>query len=135
MEDGEKELGLRLIANGQVHDHSKFFGIEYRWLNDGAWPLVAQDATNLALFNAAKHQHVTTNAHHIEFWPGGADEMDRLHMAEMVADWHARASEQGTCLISWVKEVATKKYEFSTSGRVYKELKGFIDLLLDKRFK
>lgn len=129
-ERGEEELGLRLVANGQVHDHSKFFGIEWQYLNDGAWPREGDDA----MFQAALLQHVTTNLHHPEAWPGGIESMDRLHLAEMCADWGARSAEQGGDLMEWVKDSATRRFGFSLCGRVYKELRGLIGLLLDKRF-
>lgn len=134
MEAGEK-IGLQLIANGHVHDASKFRGIEWEYLNDGAWPF-ENDAsgTRLAACQLALHQHQKTNKHHPEYWDDIA-EMPRVYMAEMVCDWHARSSEQGTDLLAWVKEKATEKYRFPTCGRVYKELKEFIDLLLERRFK
>lgn len=123
-------MGLALVANGQVHDASKFRGIEWQCLNDGC----ASEGPD-ELFKLALHQHVTTNRHHPEAWPGGIADMDRVHLAEMVADWKARSSEQGTDLLAWVKEVASAKFGFSLRGRVYRNVKGLVGMLLEKRFR
>lgn len=133
IENGEVDLGRMLIANGYIHDNSKFYGIEWEYLNCNEWPFPEEKRS---LFEAALHQHVTTNKHHPEYWgAGGIEEMPRLYLAEMTADWKSRSAEQGSDLMEWVKEKATKKFHFSTSGRVYKELKDFIELLLEKRFR
>lgn len=131
---GQEHLGLSLIANGQVHDHSKFKGIEWKYLNDGAWPRNCEDELEDQMFKAALQQHVTTNKHHPEAWPGGINEMDELHIAEMVADWAARSSEQGTGLLEWVTEKAPERFKFSKHGSVYKAVRRFTDLLLEKKF-
>lgn len=133
IERGEEELGRRLIANGLVHDNSKFYGIEWEYLNDNRFPRPDPDP-HREMFLAAVQQHVTTNPHHPEYW-GNINEMPRLFLSELVADWHARSSEQGTNLMEWVKERAVERFNFSTSGRVYKEIKEFIGLLLEKPFK
>jgi hypothetical protein len=129
MAGGEEALGLALMANAQVHDNSKFRGVEWLYLNDGAWPRDADDEA----FRLALRQHVTTNAHHPEYW-GGIEEMPRVFLAEMTADWKARSNEMGTDLLEWVKEKATARFGFSTSGRVYKEIKSFTDILLERKF-
>jgi hypothetical protein len=133
IEGGEEELGLKLIANGQIHDNSKFSGIEWLYLNDTEFPRVDPDP-NREMFLAALQQHVTTNPHHPEFWGSkGISDMPRLYLAELVADWHSRSSEQGTSLLDWVKDRATQRFKFSTSSRVYKELKELVLTLLDRK--
>lgn len=124
---GDKEMGHKLIANGFIHDNSKFHGIEWLYLHDDVKDFEPQ------MFKAALTQHVRNNMHHPEFW-SSIDKMPSLYMAEMVCDWHARSSEFGTDLRSFIKEVATKKFDFSVSGKVYKEIKGYVDLLLDTAF-
>ncbi len=131
MTRGEASLGRALIANGMVHDNSKFRGLEWQYLNDDRWPIPDGGEE---LFKAALHQHVTTNPHHPEYWDGGVAEMPRLYLAEMLCDWKARSSEQGTDITEWVKEKAPERFDFSTSGRVYKELKDFLALLLERKF-
>ncbi|SVC81897.1 uncharacterized protein METZ01_LOCUS334751, partial [marine metagenome] len=34
IENDKDELGLQLIANGHIHDASKFYGIEWEYLRD-----------------------------------------------------------------------------------------------------
>ena len=129
MEQDEVNLGMMLIANGYRHDNSKFTGIEWLYLNDEA------KETNPELFKAAHLQHVTTNLHHPEAWADGIHGMDRLHVAEMVCDWSARSSEFGSDLRDFAKNDATKRFGMTVQSRVYKEIKFFMDLLLDTPFK
>ena len=128
IERGEEDLGHQLIANGLVHDNSKFYGVEWLYLHGDV-----KEATP-ELFKAAAVQHVTTNPHHIEYW-GKASETPRLFLAEMVADWKARSSEFGNDLWDWMKDQGLPKYKISTCGGVYKEIKFFTDLLLEPKFK
>lgn len=128
IEQGETALGRDLIANGLIHDNSKLRGIEWLYLHTDV------KDKNEAAFTLAYKQHISTNRHHPEAWPGGIEEMDRLHIAEMVCDWHARSSEFGTDLRSWVKEKACRKYSLSCSGKIYKHIKEFLDMLLERRF-
>jgi hypothetical protein len=116
------------MANSMLHDNSKFRGVEWEFLNEAA------KAAHPEKFEAALLQHRFTNPHHPEYW-AGIDNMPSVYLAEMVCDWKARSDEFGTDLREWVKEKATKQWSFTTSGRVYKEIKEYLDLLLDQRFK
>ena len=127
IDSGEKDIGHKLIANGFIHDNSKFHGIEWLYLHDDL------KACEPEMFQMALTQHQTRNPHHPEYWDG-IDNMPRVYLAEMVCDWHARGHEFGTDLRNFIKNHATKKYGFSTQGRVYKEIKGFVDMLLDPAF-
>lgn len=124
IEKGETEMGKRLIANGLVHDNSKFFGAEWDFLS-----CRASQKLDIAI-----SQHNRTNSHHPEFW-GGIEAMPRIALAEMVADWAARSSEFGTSLREWVEEGALHRYGYKKNGKVYKEIMDFVDLLCDKPFK
>lgn len=128
IESGEKELGHQLIANGYIHDHSKFIGIEWLYLNDET------KVSNPELFRAAHIQHVSINKHHPEAWVGGIHAMDRLHRAEMVCDISARSSEFGTDLRHWLKNQATKRFDMTIQCKAYREIKGLVELLLDTPF-
>ena len=125
---GEQDFALHLIANGHIHDHSKFFGIEWEYLNPHAFEHNKVEA------DCAIKQHITTNFHHPEAW-GGIENMPRIYLAEMVCDWAARSQEFGGDVREWVKDKATKKFNFNSKGKVYKEIKFFLDLLLDPGFK
>lgn len=129
IEKGQVNTGLKLIANGHCHDQSKFSGIEWLYLNDET------RIKNLDLFNAAHTQHVTTNLHHPEAWVDGIQSMPSEFLAEMVCDWHARASEFGTDLREWIKDKATKKFDMTCQSAAYREIKVFVDILLDPAFK
>ncbi len=129
IKEGESELGLQLIVNGKSHDNSKFSGIEWLYLH----PDIKEKEPEL--FRTALLQHNKTNLHHPEAWAGGIEEMPRLYIAEMVCDWKSRSNEFGNDLIEWIKEEATDRFKFSTSGRVYKDIKFFVDKLLEKKFK
>ncbi len=114
MKNGNFELGRNLIANGQIHDNSKFKGIEFDELFFGS----------LILKDVVKH-HSSTNPHHPEYW-GTIHKMPEVYLAEMVCDIAARSSEFGSDVRAWIKDTATKKYEFN--------MEDFLDLLLEKPF-
>lgn len=120
--NNQVELGRILIANGQIHDNSKFKGIEFDHLFSGD-PLLP---------NVVKH-HATTNPHHPEYW-GGIEKMPDVYIAEMVCDCAARSAEFGTDLRKWFAESATKKYGFSMDDRVGTTITVFLNQLLSPSF-
>lgn len=124
--NGEQKLGVQLIGLGQIHDASKLLNpFEFQYLRD-----VHKGTPS---FWAAIEIHTTGNRHHPEAWDG-IEEMPRVYVAEMVCDWKARSSEFGSDVLDWVKERATKRFGFSKQGKVYKEIKEFFGILLDKAF-
>lgn len=120
---GEHELGRNLIANGQIHDNSKFKGIEFDELFWGS-PILSQ---------AIKH-HNSTNPHHPEYW-GGIKNMPSVYIAEMVCDCAARSSEFGSDVREWFAQKATHKYSFNIDSEVGSRIIYYLDLLLEKPFK
>lgn len=126
--DGDIVLAHDLVTNAHVHDKSKFDGIEWLYLHDEV------KESHPDKFQMAWYQHVHTNAHHPEYW-SGIDNMPEVYIAEMVCDWKARSNEFGSDLRVWIKESATKRFEFSTHGKSYKKIKQFVDLLLDPAFR
>jgi hypothetical protein len=127
LEQGKHDLARALLANGMLHDNSKFRGVEWDYLSEEA------KAKTPDQFRAAVQQHQETNPHHPEYW-GGIDNMPNVYIAEMVCDWKARSAEFGTDLREWVKTKASKRWGFTTQGRAYREIKQFLDVLLDPRF-
>jgi hypothetical protein len=121
---GEIDFGIKLIAAGQVHDYSKWSGIEFDYL-------VESDFNGEAKL-AAIH-HAKTNRHHPEYW-GGIDLMPKICLAEFVCDIYSRATEFGTDVREYIKEKAIPRYGISPQGKVYKLIKEFLDLLLEKPF-
>tara|TARA_R100001509_G_scaffold164851_3_gene143929 strand:- start:1873 stop:2355 length:483 start_codon:yes stop_codon:yes gene_type:complete len=126
---GDARLGVDLISNGQTHDCSKFKGSEWLYLRPEL-----MDSSKKHLFESSKIQHVMTNPHHPEYW-GSIHNMPRLYIAEMVCDWSARSHEQGNDLREWIKEKATKNFDMTVQSKTYKEIKFFVDILLDPLFK
>lgn len=126
IEAGEFDFGKDLIVNGRIHDASKFHGIEWGHLGVPGDPMHEE----------AWRSHVAKNAHHPEFWDEheGIHIMDRLHIAEMVADWHQRSSEFGTDFRGWIKTGAMPRYGFTVNDKIYKKIKEFVDLLLEPHF-
>lgn len=125
IERGEKELGKRLIANGHIHDNSKFFGVEWEYLHEG----IDEELRKMAAL-----QHIRTNPHHPEYW-NSIHNMPRLYVCEMVADWKARSSEFGNDLRGWIKGTALKRFDMKVQSKVYKEIKEVVELLLEPEFK
>jgi hypothetical protein len=130
IESGETKFGLTLIANGLRHDQSKFKGVEWDFLVRVA----EDDEVAKEHLTIAWRQHVESNEHHPEYWES-INEMPRIFIAEMVCDWFARSQEMGTDLRAWIKETASAKYEMSLKGKAYKQVKYFVDMLLDPQFK
>jgi len=129
IERGEDKLGVDLICNGQIHDSSKFRGSEWLYLRPDFL-----ESNKKNLFEASKKQHVMTNAHHPEYW-GSIHDMPPVYIAEMVCDWSARSHEQGNDLREWIKDRATKTFNMTVQSKVYREIKFFVDLLLEPNFK
>lgn len=94
------DLGKELLVRADNHDLSKYGPIErlpYIWItefhrckNAGInfrYPDCIKDKINVA----TKH-HITTNRHHPEYFSDISD-MNKIDIAEMVADWAAMAEE------------------------------------------
>lgn len=124
---GQEDFARILIANGHIHDASKFHGIEWEYLHAGKD--VPKDKLDLAIM-----QHQTTNSHHPEYW-GGFENMPAIAIAEMACDLYARSQEFGTGLREWIKETFVERHDINTKGKKYKQLMGFVDLLLENEFK
>lgn len=130
IERGDFDLGHKLIANGTVHDASKFHGIEFEYLS-----LSNPNDDNKALkLKLAIHHHNTTNPHHPEYWSGGIKDMPDVYVAEMVCDWKARSEEFGTSLRDWIDEQATKRFTFTKEDKVYKQIMEYVNLLCQTPF-
>lgn len=129
IESGEIELGKNLIAKSLIHDNSKFYGLEWTILM--SYDEYKDD--DVEKLEMAIFQHINTNDHHPEYW-GDINSMPKICIAEMVADWYARSNEFGTDLRKWIKNTALEKYNISPHGVKYKEIKKFVDLLLEKPF-
>jgi hypothetical protein len=129
---GERLIGLKnpigrmLIANGFIHDNSKFYGIEWEHLTDASG--------DPALTKLAIHHHNVSNPHHPEYW-GTIDQMPQLYLCEAVCDWAARASEFGTSLQHWIDVGAAEKFDYKINSEIYCKIMYFSGLLLDKPFK
>lgn len=130
MLQGELHFGRNLIANSRIHDFSKWHGVEWDYLTREA----ADNPETKDKFLDALKQHQAVNDHHPEFW-GGINDMPRIKVAEMVCDWYARSVEMGTDLRAFFQDVACKKYDMSKQGKKYKEVRDFMELLLDAQFK
>jgi hypothetical protein len=130
---GEVDLGRRLIANGYVHDTSKFYGIEFENLSHSVSSNTKEENAKLKLRIAVQH-HCATNSHHPEFWDG-IKNMPRIAIGELVADWKSRSEEFGTNLRDWIDGEAAKRWEFTKEDSVYKEVMEFVDILCPKPFE
>ena len=130
IQSGEIELGKKLIANGFVHDVSKFYGIEFENISSAGQ---GKEENKLKL-KMAIHQHNCTNFHHPEAWSGGIKSMPDVYLCEMCADWKSRSEEFGTSLRDWINEIALRKWEFTKDDEVYKKIMKYIDLLCEKPF-
>jgi hypothetical protein len=129
---GQIELGKQLIANGFVHDVSKFSGIEFEFMAPGT-PTV-EDQAKLKL-KLAIYNHQKTNLHHPEAWSGGIKDMADVYTAEIVCDWKSRSQEFGTNLREWITTWAMKKWNFTENDEVYKKIMTYVDLICETPFE
>lgn len=132
IQSGEIDLGHRLIANGFVHDASKFNGIEWDQLVIGA--PTKEDEAKLKL-KMAIYQHQRTNPHHVEYWSGGIDEMPDVYLAEMICDLKARSEEFGTSLMDYISEYGLKRWDITKDHKSYKRMIEFVNLLCSPQFQ
>lgn len=132
IQEGNIELGKKLIANGFLHDHSKFDGIEFEFMG----PATPTEEDNAKLkFKIAVHQHQKTNPHHPEYWSQGMKGMPDVYLAELAADWKARSEEFGTNLREWIDNTAIKRWNLTKEDEVYKKIMRFVDLICEKPFE
>lgn len=131
IEQGNIDLGKHLIANGMIHDTSKYTGIEFEYMAPGQ---KFDEETAKLGFKLAVHQHRLTNPHHPEYW-GSIHDMPDVYLAEFCCDVKARSEEFGTDLREWINLSATQKYNFSKDEEIYKKIMGYIDLLCPKPFE
>lgn len=123
---GEEEQGRHLIANGLIHDNSKFSGIEFEYLYSG-------NNDNELLQKAIK-QHTSQNKHHPEYWES-IHKMPDVYLAEMVCDLAARSSEFGNDVYDYITNIATKKFNFNMQDTVGIKMTTYLETLLNKPFK
>jgi hypothetical protein len=126
MRQGEQEFGRLLIARVFVHDATKFYGAEWKYLHAGKD--VPPDKLELAVA-----QHRESNEHHPEYW-GGIHRMPDIAVAEMVCDWYARAQEFGTGLRDWIRGHAIDRFQIDKGSQQYQWIMKFVDLLLEDHF-
>ena len=124
---GRPDFGRLLIARGVVHDASKFYGIEWEYLQTG------EDVPEHLRKPAIDH-HRHTNDHHPAYW-GGFENMPEISVAEMACDLFARSQEFGTDLRQWIRETAVPRYRIDPTGEQLRWLEGFVEMLLSKPFE
>lgn len=122
---GDTKLGMQLVRNAQIHDQSKFSGIE--------WDNLSVDTDNLAVLALCVRAHQAANPHHPEYW-GSVKLMPSVYVAEMVCDWKARSSEFGSSLKIWIDNEATKRFGFAKKDPVYAEIECYVKMLLAEPF-
>ncbi len=132
IERGEIELGVRLIANGMVHDSSKFSGIEFETLSGEP---IKEEEEAKAKLKFAIHHHRKTNWHHPEAWSGGLPDMPDVYLAELVCDLKARSEEFGTSLMDYIEGDGIKRWGVTKEHPAYKKIMEFVDLLCAKPFE
>ncbi len=125
---GEIEFGKRLIANGFIHDNSKFSGVEWMYLHQDVKDSEPEK------FKLAAHEHQHGNFHHVEYW-GHINEMPRIYVAELCCDITSRSQEFGQNIYDWLSEKGLDSYGITKNCKKYKEIKGFLQLLLEKPFQ
>lgn len=125
IQKGKFDFAKQLMANAFIHDNSKFYGVEFQFLNreckDGSRQLAIQN-------------HIERNPHHPEYWTT-IEDMPDVYLAEMVCDWIARSTEMGTDLRAFINETATEKYNFKLNSKIHKKIKYYVNLILEEPFK
>lgn len=125
IEIGQCNLGLQLIANSYIHDNSKFRGIEFSGMT-------LPESKELLKISIQNHQ--LTNPHHVQYW-GSVHLMPDVYIAELVCDLYARSHEFGTNLQDYIDTDFKKKNKLTVRSNIYKKIRYFVELLLDKPFE
>lgn len=132
IEAGKVDFGRQLIANGFVHDNSKFYGME--WLNLDHYVKKRTNKETRLKLSLAVSQHNQTNPHHPEYW-AGIENMPEVYLAEMICDWKSRAEEFGTSLMDWIDGGAMERFKYEKDCEVYKKLVYYASLACDQPFQ
>jgi len=124
---GRCDLARTLIHNAQIHDASKFNGIEWEFLTIG-------NTTNKSGLKYAVEHHENTNPHHPRYWKG-IENMPEIYLMEMVCDWKARSTEFATDLRYYIDNDAIKRFKFIKDGPLYQKIMGYVDMLCPAPFE
>lgn len=132
IQNGDIELGRQLIANGFIHDASKFHGIEFENLSitDGN----KEESFKLKLKLAIQH-HQLTNPHHVEYWSAKIENMPDVYLAELICDLKARSEEFGTSLMDYIDNTGLKKWGIDKENKTYKRMIEFVNMVCEKPFQ
>lgn len=131
LDQGKIDLAKKLVANGMVHDASKFSGIEFEYLSLNN----PSEENNKLKLKLAIHHHNSTSPHHPEFWELGIKGMPDVYLAEFCCDIKSRSEEFGTDVRTWINETATKRWNFTKDDEVYKKIMEYVDLLCPVPFR
>ena len=130
IERGEIDLAKNLVANGMVHDVSKFAGIEWDYLSLGN---PTEDSAKLKMRLAIQH-HRKVNPHHVEHWSGGIGDMPDVYLCEMVCDLKARSEEFGTSLVDYIDNTGLKQWNITKENEIYIKIMDCVKLLCPPPF-
>lgn len=118
---------IDLLRNIFTHDDDKFSPENFESIVLGN---TTQDELKEAI---ERHNH--SNLHHPETFKRGIESMSNTNIMEMCCDWKSRSEEKGTCLKTWIKEEATKRFGFEIDSDIYKEIMKYIDMLVEPPFE
>ena|GEM_PF-3332656 len=134
IECGEIDLGRQLIANGYVHDASKFYGIEFDYLAKLSNANMKEETAKLKMKMAVQH-HQKTNPHHVEYWSNGIKDMPLVYIAEMVCDIKARSEEFGTSFKEWIDVEGLKRWGIIKNDNEYEKIMKYANILCGEPFQ
>jgi hypothetical protein len=129
--NGEIDLARKLVANGMIHDASKFHGIEWQFMAPGV--PCKEESAKLSLKMAISH-HRLINPHHPEHWEKGVAGMPSVYLAEMVCDLKARSEEFGTDIRRYLHEDCLSRWGLKEDHEVFKKIMAYVDLLCETPF-
>jgi len=110
-------IGIRLIANGYIHDIEKFLPLSIKYFSKPG-----EDC------RLVSNRHYEKTQHHPEYWEG-IQNMPELFLAEMVCDWMARSMEYKDDIFKWMEGPALKRYNFTKDDEVYNSIIKFINII------
>lgn len=126
IESGEILLGVRLISNSYIHDNPKLDSpLQFTFLFQ---------TDNKEMLKLAIGEHSATCDHHAAYYED-INSIPPVKIAEIVADLSARSAEQGTSLKDYLEETYYPKYNIKQNSKFDKNIKKFVNLLLEEKFK
>jgi hypothetical protein len=124
IKQGRSTFARSLIVHIFKHDLSKFGRFEYNRFFSGDKKDEGQ---------AIEH-HRQVNAHHLDYYDKNSD-MPEIEIACMACDLKTRSEEMSNNVMEYLRDKFCKQHDIGTGTKLYKDLAGFLKLIIARKFQ